>query len=123
MADYKQILLNGVATVYSTLASLTRPVVLQFPPGAYNPVTDTTAPGPVSATIMGFIYREENRQGGSSSGYSETLLLQNSDVVAAGLTGNIDEAVKAIVDGVIYEVEFVGYDPVAATVKFGARRG
>jgi hypothetical protein len=122
MADYKQIFLDGVATVYKTLASLTRPISLQFPPGAYHPVTDTTAPGPVTVPIYGFIYREENRQGGSS-GYSETLLLQNSDVVAAGLSGRVKEAVKAIVDGVIYEVEYVGYDPVAATVKFNARRG
>ena len=123
MADLKQQFLHGVATVYKTMASLERPVILQWPPGAYDPTTDSTAPGPQSAPIMGFIYREEQRQGGESSGYSETILLQVSDVVVAGVADKLEECVKAIVDGLLYEVEFVGYDPVAATVKFHARRG
>jgi hypothetical protein len=123
MTDVKSSIIAGVATVFTTLASVKRPIILQWPPGAYDPVTDTTTPGPQSVPILGFIYAEVNRQGTASSGFSETILLQNTDVVAAGITQRLEEAVKAIVDGAIYEVEYVGYDPVAATVKFLARHG
>src|SRR5215475_11514524 len=123
MSSIKEQFISGVALVYKTLVSVERPVILQWPPGAYDPATDSTAPGPQSTPILGFIYREEQRQGSESSGYSETILLQWSDVVAAGITERLEECVKAIVDGLLYEVAFVGYDPVAATVKFYARRG
>jgi hypothetical protein len=121
-ADLKQQFLAGVAAIYDTLRSVQRPVTLIFPPGAYDPATDQSAPGAQSLPINAFIYREEQRQGADSSGYSFTILLQVSEVVAAGVADKVDQSVKAIVDGVTYEVEFVGYDPVAATVKLYARK-
>jgi len=122
MADYKQIFLDGIDTVYRTLLSIERPVILIFGHGSYDPATDVLGPGTQSPPMMAFIYREQETQGADSTADRSTILFRNKDVVAAGISGRVEQSVKAIVDGRTIEVEFVGYDPVQGTVKLMTRK-
>jgi hypothetical protein len=122
MANYKTIFLNGIDLVYKTLLSIERPVILVFGHGAYDPANDALGPGAQSPPMNAFIYHEEEREGTDTTADRSTILFRNKDIVAAGISGRVEQSAKAIVDGRQIEVEFVGYDPVAGTVKFQTRK-
>jgi hypothetical protein len=122
-ADLKSIFLRGVDQIYATMYSLERDVQIVYGHGAYDPVTDTTAPGTTSPVLRAFIYGGAEKQGVSSSGQDQFVLLRNAEVVANNVPPPVEESCKFLIDGVLWEIYSVDYDPVSATIKCAVRRG
>jgi hypothetical protein len=121
--NYKSLLLNGIALIYKQLVSIQLPVVIVYGHGIYDLNNDVLAPGTQSPPINAFIYGGGETQNPSSVSNTQTVLFQVADLTAANVPPPVEQSCKLISNNLLWEIDFVGYDPIYGTLQCKCRRG